>query len=69
MLTEATVGAAWQAPGAVYTVCYPSKDDTLWSVAKRYHTPVSLLSAKNTLAPAPAADTPASLAGVRFLMV
>ena len=69
VLTEATVGAAWQAPGAVYTVCYPSKDDTLWSVAKRYHTPVSLLSAKNTLAPAPAADTPASLAGVRFLMV
>ena len=69
VLSELTPGAAWQMPGAVYTVCYPAKDDTLWRVAKRYHVPVSELIAKNALAQAPAADAPDSLAGVRYLLV
>lgn len=69
VLVEAVQGEQWQAPGAVFTVCYPAKDDTLWSVAKRYHVPVSDLSAKNALASAPAADSPDSLEGVRYLMV
>lgn len=69
VLAELTTGAAWQAPGAVYTVCYPAKTDTLWSVAKRYHVPVSELVAKNALAQAPAADAQDSLAGVRYLLV
>lgn len=69
ILTEATIGAAWQAPGAVFTVCYPAKDDTLWSVAKRYHVPVADLCAKNALAQAPAADSPDSLSGVKYLMM
>ncbi len=29
------------------TLCYPSKDDTLWNVAKRYNTTVSALEAAN----------------------
>lgn len=69
VLTEATAGAAWQAPGAVFTVCYPAKEDTLWSVAKRYHVPVADLCAKNALAQAPAADASDSLSGVKFLMI
>lgn len=69
VLTEAAVGAAWQAPGAVFTVCYPAKDDTLWSVAKRYHVPVADLCTKNALAQAPAADSADSLTGVKYLMV
>lgn len=56
------------APAADLTICYPAPDDTLWSVASRYHTPVAALSEKNDLPAAPA-DSPASLAGVRFLMV
>ena len=69
VLAEAGIGAAWQVPGAVYTVCYPAKDDTLWTVAKRYHTPVSGLIAKNALAQAPAADAEDSLLGVKYLMI
>lgn len=69
VLSELTIGAPWQAPGAVYTICYPAKDDTLWSISKRYHTPVSALAAKNALAQAPAADSPDSVAGVRYLMI
>lgn len=69
VLTDLQCGAAWQAPNAIFTVCYPGKTDTLWSVAKRYHTPVSALTAKNALAQAPAADATDSLAGVSFLLV
>lgn len=57
------------APTADLTVCYPAPDDTLWSVAARYHTPVASLSAKNTLPSAPAADSPDSLTGIRYLVV
>ncbi len=68
-VSEASFGGEWKAAGAVYTVCYPARDDTLWSVARRYHCPVSDLVARNSLASAPAADSPDSLAGVRFLLV
>ncbi len=69
VLAEAVQGEPWQAPGAVFTVCYPAKDDTLWQVAKRYHVPVASLCSKNALAAAPAADSRESLAGVKYLMV
>lgn len=69
VLTDVRTGNAWQAPSAAYTVCYPAKDDTLWQVAKRYHTAVSVLTAKNALAQAPAADAPDSLVGVRYLLI
>ena len=69
MLSEATFGEAVVRQGAVYTVCYPSRDDTLWSVAKRYHRAVSVIADVNSLAGAPAADSPESLSGVRYLLV
>lgn len=68
-LVEATVGEKLSPLGAVMTVCYPSRDDTLWSVAKRYHRPVSEISLQNGLSGAPSADSPDSLAGVSFLVV
>ena len=33
--------------GAVLTLCYPSADDTLWQVAKRYKTTVAAIEAAN----------------------
>lgn len=69
LASEAVLGGEWRAPGAAYTVCYPSREDTLWTVARRYHRPVSELAEKNSLASAPAADSPDSLAGVHFLLV
>lgn len=54
------------------TVCFPASSDTLWSVAKRYHKPLSHLMGINTLpqqAQAAAADSTASLAGVNYLLV
>ena len=54
------------------TVCFPASTDTLWSVAKRYHKPLSHLMSINTLpqqAQAAAADSTASLAGVNYLLV
>ena len=69
MLNEARFDTPLGAKGAVYTVCYPAKSDTLWSVAKRYHRAVATVSEMNRLADAPAADAPDSLGGVSYLLV
>ena len=69
MLSEAQFGDAVSRSAAVYTICYPSRDDTLWSVAKRYHRSVASVSDINSLAASPAADSPESLAGVSYLLV
>ena len=69
MLTGVTLGEEWRAKGAVSTVCYPDRRDTLWSVAKRYHCPLSEMTTRNRIATSPAADAADSLAGVRFLLV
>lgn len=69
MLHEAKFGAPLHMRGAVYTVCYPSREDTLWSVAKRYHRSVGAVSDMNNLAGSPAADSVDSLGGVTYLLV
>ena len=69
MLSEAKFGESVNRAGAVYTICYPAREDTLWSVAKRYHRPVSTVFEINSLSGAPAADAPDSLAGVSYLLV
>ena len=69
LLTEAALGDAVERAGAVYTICYPSREDTLWSVAKRYRRSVSEISESNSLGGAQAADSPESLAGVGYLVV
>jgi hypothetical protein len=69
VLSGAVFGEKWTTQSAVYTVCYPDRKDTLWSVAKRYHCPITRISECNHLANAPAADAPDSLSGVSFLLV
>ena len=69
MLSQAKFGECVPRVGAVYTVCYPARDDTLWSVAKRYHRSVDAIAELNSLAGAPAADSAESLAGVKYLLV
>lgn len=56
-------------PAASYLIAYPSKEDSLWSVAKRYHRPIGEIARMNPLVEGPAADAADSLAGVNFLMV
>ena len=69
MLTEAQFGDPIARTGAVCTICYPAKSDTLWSVAKRYHRAVNAIAESNALAGSPAADSPDSLSGVKYLLV
>ena len=69
VLSNATFVGELQRPNAVYRVCFPDRRDTLWSVAKRYHCPISKLAEQNRLADAPAADAPDSLSGVKYLVV
>lgn len=61
-LSDLRPGDPLPAPAADLVVCYPAPGDTLWSVAERYHIPVSTLSEKNNL-------PSASLEGVRYLVV
>lgn len=51
-----------------YVICFPSPDDSVWSVAKRYHAPLAALGAANNLQPA-SADAPESLEGINYLIV
>jgi len=69
MLAEARMGEELHTSGAMLTVCYPAREDTLWSVAKRYHRPISDIAERNSLPGAPAADSPESLAGISYLVV
>ncbi|MBQ8416127.1 MAG: DUF3794 domain-containing protein [Clostridia bacterium] len=68
-LSEAVFDQPLSHSGAFYTVCYPSTEDTLWSVAKRYHQSVATVSEANPLPPSTAADSHESLAGVSYLLV
>ncbi|MBQ8310340.1 MAG: hypothetical protein IJX80_04925 [Clostridia bacterium] len=69
ILTAASFDEAIARGGASYTVCYPSREDTLWTVAKRYHRSVSDIAEMNPLTGSPAADAKDSLAGVSYLLV
>ena len=52
-----------------YLLCYPSSEDTLWSVAKRYRTSLRGLAASNDLSGAADPADVKSLEGVLFLMI
>jgi hypothetical protein len=51
-----------------YVVCFPAADDTLWSVAKRYHAPMAMLTVANAL-PSTAPDDKNALDGIGYLIV
>ncbi len=67
-LSEVILGDEVTRRRGEYVVCFPAPDDTLWSVAKRYHAPMAALTAANNLSPAPA-DSAESLEGVGYLIV
>ena len=48
------------------TLCFPAPDDTLWSVAARYHTPLATLLQNNSI---PASTPPSSPSPTRYLVV
>lgn len=68
-INDAVLGDAVSRTGGAFTICYPAREDTLWSVAKRYHKTVASIAEINTLAGAPRADSAESLAGVKYLLV
>ena len=69
VLAESAFGENHASRGAVCTICYPERSDTLWSVAKRYHCSIAQLSDLNHLASAPSADALDSLSGVNYLVI
>ena len=52
-----------------YLISYPAREDTLWSVAKRYRRTLEDVMRINPIAEGPSADAPDSLAGVRYLLM
>ncbi len=68
-LTEAHFAEPVERGTAAYTICYPSGEDTLWSVAKRYHRPIAAVAEENGLSGVPGADSVDSLAGVGYLLM
>ena len=74
MLTDAefkdgnTDGALTRRRGE-YVVCFPSEDDTLWSIAKKYHSPMATLSVANSLQGTASPDSRESIDGIRYLIV
>lgn len=52
-----------------YVVCFPSGDDTLWSIAKKYRSPMATLSVANSISGTASPDSRESIGGVRYLIV
>lgn len=52
-----------------YVICYPSSEDTLWSVAKRYGTPMQILVNMNEISKDISPDSKSSLDGIKYLMI
>ena len=60
-LNETTIKDCINKNKNVITVCYPSPEDTLWSIAKRYHIPSERIDALN--------DTDGNIDGRSFVIV
>lgn len=69
MLDSVSFGEEKEKSRGEYVVCYPSHDDNLWSIAKRYSTTVSAITLTNKLTPAPIPDAKDTLSGVHYLIV
>ena len=73
ILDSLQVGAPYEDAGheTKITVCYPAPEDTLWSVAKRYHTSVTKVAIDNALTEEVMshAGESESLAGTRKLFI
>ena len=69
MLDSISFGEEGERARGEYVICYPSRSDTLWSVAKRYGKTVASLSKTNKLKATDTPDAPSTLDGVHFLVV
>ena len=52
-----------------YTVCYPARGESLWSVAKRYGAPISTVVAANKIASDEKYDSERTLEKVKYIML
>ena len=52
-----------------FVICYPTSDDSLWSIAKRYGTTVSEIIKNNRISTDAQYDTKESLGGMKYLIV
>lgn len=68
-LGEYRQGDSEKRKNADITVCYPKRDDTLWSVAKRYSASIDGLICNNNLSKTHPLNSSASLDGVDFLII
>lgn len=60
-------GGASRNTGCV--ICYPEPGDTIWSICKRYRVSCAKMAAENHLQTGENSDMPASLEGVRYLLI
>lgn len=69
MLDSVSFGDEIESSRGEYVICYPSRSDSLWSVAKRYGRAVSSLGRQNKIKVAESSDSASTLEGVHFLIV
>lgn len=69
ILDRVNFGEAINRGAGEYTVCYPSMSDSLWSIAKRYGAPLSLVAKTNRIQTDARADSRDSLANVKYLVI
>jgi hypothetical protein len=69
VVTATTVGERLEAVRDEMVLCYPSREDTVWSVGKRYHAPLETLITSNRLTDEKRADDPSSLSGIRVIAI
>lgn len=71
VLSQATFGEKTEKPRGVFRICYPSADDSLWSVAKRYQIKLKDLESANELTQNQFVkrNNSSSLDGIKFLVV
>ncbi len=69
MVSQVNVGETVERPAGQTLLCYPAPGETLWAVAKRYHAGLDALSDHNQVNTQCRADDPASLEGVRLLVI
>ena len=69
MLAEVGFGEEIERDRGGIVICYPSGDDSLWSVAKRYGVPLDALTSGNSIERSFGEDPARALEGVKYLVV
>ena len=69
MLDSVSFGDRYDGYGGDCIICYPSRDDSLWSVAKRYGAPLSRIIELNGLSDTSSPDSTGSIEGAGHLVI